>query len=119
MPLGPERAHASEFFRQSIVKSLLIDLFVGPDLKIVVLDVDEEVHDIFRSGLERQLVHKSSEIEEVLRIVLVVLPSADEHSGARNQSLAIRTNHRLRKLVSVCSSCLRRNIFMFWSARAH
>ena len=47
LSLGPERSHTSKLSWERVAQYLLIYIFVCPDLLVVVLDMDEEMHLIF------------------------------------------------------------------------
>ena len=82
-------ANAAELFGQGFVEDALVSILVGPNLHVIVFDVDQEVYDILRSGLEGKLVDQSSEVEDVLGIILIARPSADDDSRSRSVLFAV------------------------------
>ena len=77
----PQRAHAGELGGQRVLEDLGVDVFVGPDLLVVVLYVDKEVDFVFTAGCKAEFGDEGAEVHDVFVVVLVVPPCANEHGG--------------------------------------
>lgn len=92
--LRPQGAHATKLGRKAIMECFVIYGIVCPNGEIFIAHMYEEVDGVFAARLERELPSQGTQVEEVLVIIFVVIPSANQDgftrdSSSRGQSVSV------------------------------